>query len=148
VGNHQRAVPTVKNTRWFLKNQRFWFYVECNEKSVDYATCLHAVCMSTDDGMFFVDHDYVSLDIVKVEADLQNLSELWGCHKFAALWSDDTRVKVRECVIQGEGYGPARIFAGFGGAMSPMTFWTTKQTAFVFATWLRSTQSSARVRWE
>jgi len=134
------GVEIIKTTRWYLKNQRFWFYVECEGDE-------HAVCMSTLDGLFFVDHHYSSLDVMKVEADLTGYADLHGCHRFAALWTDP-QLQIRECVVRDMGQGPALIHVGLGLPSGPAIFWAIKQTAFIFTSWLRNAHPRASVRWE
>ena len=140
------ADPAPRDFRWFLKNQSFWFYIECDAEPGDEEGRLHSVCMRTTDGMFFVDHNRTPLGTVKVEVELQEGADLSGCHKFAALWTDPD-YRVRACTIRGSGDGPACISVEFVRDLSPLVFWCTKQVAFIFGTWLRTSQSTAKVHW-
>jgi hypothetical protein len=141
VEGNQPTVETVKITRWYLKNQRLWFHVECDQDQ-------HAVCISTLDGTFFVDHHYFPMEVLKVEADLSSLSDLAGCHKFVALLTDGKRLNVKDCAVRDMGPGLALIHVGFHTALPPLAVWSSKQTAFLFVKWLQDVCPGVTARWD
>lgn len=96
--------------------------------------------------MFFVDHNYLPVELMRVEATLTPILDLEGCHHFAAMWTDD-RIRVTECIVFDMGQSLALLQLGGLVGKSLIKFWSTKQDAFTFVSWFKTTHPRASVTW-